>query len=136
MIKKILYILMIVKTAAKALAMAVVLTFGARHLPMMVLFASGIIIAVGIFMIVKRIRNVLRNGDLAVYYGLDALQIIFNLIVVSIFSAMHIGFWEYVLIGTILDILIDAVMIILALRRGRYVDIRNVMDAREDGKDK
>ena len=136
MIKKILYILMIVKTAAKALAMAVVLTFGAMHLPMMVLIASGIIIAVGIFMIVKRIRNVLRNGDLAVYYGLDALQIIFNLIVVSIFSAMHIGFWEYVLIGTILDILIDAVMIILALRRGRYVDIRNVMYAREDGKDK
>ena len=136
MIKKILYILMIVKTAAKALAMAVVLTFGARHLPMMVLIASGIIIAVGIFMIVKRIRNILRNGDLAVYYGLDALQIIFNLIVVSIFSAMHIGFWEYVLIGTILDILIDAVMIILALRRGRYADIRNVMDARENDKDK
>ncbi len=136
MIKKILYILMIVKTAAKALAMAVVLTFGAMHLPMMVLFASGIIIAVGIFMIVKRIRNILRNGDLAVYYGLDALQIIFNLIVVSIFSAMHVGFWEYVLIGTILDILIDAVMIILALRRGRYVDIRNVMDARENDKDK
>ena len=127
---------MIVKTVAKALAMAVVLAFGARHLPVMVFIASGIIIAVGIFMIVKRIRNILRNGDLAVYYGLDALQIIFNLIVVSIFSAMHIGFWEYVLIGTILDILIDAVMIILALRRGRYVDIRNVMDGREGGKDK
>ncbi|MBC8569520.1 hypothetical protein [Zongyangia hominis] len=136
MIKKVLYILSVLKTAIRALALAVILIFAAPELPVAVMLSSLLIIGAGIYLIVKHARSSLRMADLAVYFGGDALIIIFHMAFISFFSAMQVGFWEYLLLGTILDILIDAVLIILALRRGRYVDIKDVMDARNEEKSK
>ena len=62
--------------------------------------------------------------ELAFFYGVAAAAVIFDLIFMRIFSRVEVGIIDFLVIGTVMDMLLDVIFVVLTLRESRYVRIK------------
>lgn len=123
MLKKVMLYLMMLETAIKFLALTFLFSTDFERLPVAVYVSAGVTVAVGIILICKNIIKSVTKKELAVYYGTILCSIIFNLIYMKVFSRAEVSMLELAVIGTVMDILVAAVLVILTIRESKYVRV-------------
>lgn len=124
MLKKIMLYLMMLETAGKFLSLTFIFSTEIEHLPVAVYISTGIVILFGIGLICKNIISTIATKELAAYYAVMSMSVVLNLIFMKLFSRAELGFFDFAVIGTILDIVIGCTLIILAIRESKYVRVR------------
>ena len=106
-----MYYLLLVTTAVRSADIIYILLKDSTNLPTAVIVATLIMVMYGIFIGVKRLVASLRLKELLHFYIFQTLVIVFNLIFVAVTSPLQMSMTETLIIGTFLDLLINAVII-------------------------
>ena len=88
------------------------------------LYSAGIVVIYGLVLIFKNIVSRVYKKELAFFYGVAAAAVIFDLIFMRIFSRVEVGIIDFLVIGTVMDMLLDVIFVVLTLRESRYVRIK------------
>ncbi len=123
MLKRVMLYLMMLETACKFLALTFVFSTNFERLPVSVYISTGIIVLFGIFLICKNIIKAASKKELAVYYVLMSVSVVFNLIFMKLFSRAELYIIDLVIIGTIMDIMVNTTLVTMTVRENRYVNI-------------
>lgn len=123
MLKKVMFFLMAIYSTVRFLAMSYMISTQADRLPLMVYLAAGITVAVGLFLVCKRIIFRVRIRQMEFYYGITALAALFNLIFIKSTSRLQATAIDFIVIGTMLDIVVSVTLIVLAEKERKYVKI-------------
>lgn len=123
MLKKVMFFLMTAYSAARFLAMSYMISTQADRLPAAVYVSTGITVVIGLFLLCKCIIFKVRMRQMELYYGVTAAAALFNLIFVKYSSRLEATFLDFLVIGTVLDILFSVVLIVLAEKERKYVRI-------------
>lgn len=123
LLKKVMFFLMTAYSAVRFLAMSYMISTQADRLPAAVYIATGISVATGLFLLCKCIIFKIRTRQMEFYYGLTAAAALFNLVFVKYSSRLDVTFLDLLVIGTALDILFSAALIVLAEKERKYVRI-------------
>lgn len=123
MLKKVMLYVMMLLTASKLVAMAVSLSSTAEHLPTAIYYACGIVVAFGLFLIGKWIFKTLKKRELVLYYLVAAVSVVFNLVYFKMFSRMEVALLDFLVIGTVMDIVVSVFFILSVTKDRRYVKI-------------
>lgn len=123
MLKKVMFFLMAIYSAVRFLAMSYTISTQAGRLPVTVYVATGITVAVGLFLVCKRIIFRVRIRQMEFYYGLTALVAAFNLIFIKFTSRLEATAIDFFVIGTVLDVVVSVTFIVLAEKERKYVRI-------------
>ena len=121
MLRKLMLYLMVLATAVKFASLAYVFTTDIERLPVAVYVSTGIVVLFGLFLICKNIVKRVGRKELASYYGLSAAAVFFNLIFMKIFSRAEIATLDLLILGTMMDILVGVVFVVLTVREHKYV---------------
>ena len=129
MLRKLRLYLMVLATAVKFASLAYVFTTDIERLPVAVYVSTGIVVLFGLFLICKNIVKRVGRKELASYYGLSAAAVFFNLIFMKIFSRAEIATLDLLILGTMMDILVGVVFVVLTVREHKYVRIKMGTDS-------
>ena len=83
-----------------------------------------LVVLIGLVLIFKNIVSRVYKKELAFFYGVAAAAVIFDLIFMRIFSRVEVGIIDFLVIGTVMDMLLDVIFVVLTLRESRYVRIK------------
>ncbi|MEM1483974.1 hypothetical protein V6615_03730 [Oscillospiraceae bacterium PP1C4] len=123
MLKKIMLYLMMLGTACKFLALTFVFSTDIERLPTPIYISTGIVVLFGVFLICKNIIKSVNKKELGIYYVLLCGSVVFNLIFMKLFSRTELTTMDLIIIGTIMDIVVNVTLITLSVRENRYVRI-------------
>lgn len=123
MLKKLMFTLMAVYAAARFLGLSYTISTQADRLPVPVYVASGICAVLGIILLCKGIIAKTRTREMELYYLATGVAAVFNLIVVKCVSRIEATPVDLLIIGTVLDVVVSATLIILAEKERKYVRI-------------
>lgn len=130
MLRKLMLYLMVLATAVKFASLALcALQTDIERLPVAVYVSTGIVVLFGLFLICKNIVKRVGRKELASYYGLSAAAVFFNLIFMKIFSRAEIATLDLLILGTMMDILVGVVFVVLTVREHKYVRIKMGTDS-------
>lgn len=115
--------LLIFDVALRIIAIATALILNMLGIPVFVTILTGCSVLAGIFLIVKKYTKGIRTNELAMYWVLRTAVILINLLVVTFGTPVNVSFVETIICGTLLDVLIYVVLIILAVKKQNYVNI-------------
>lgn len=124
MLKKIMLYLMMLETVVKFLSLTFIFSTDIEHLPVAVYISTGVVILFGIGLICKNIISSIATKELAGYFGVMSMSVILNVIFMKVFSRAELGLLDFTVIGTLLDVVISCILILLTIRESRYVRIR------------
>lgn len=124
MLKKIMLYLMMLETVVKFLSLTFLFSTNIEHLPVAVYISTGVVILFGIGLICKNIISSIATKELAGYYAVMSMSVILNVIFMKIFSRAELGLLDFTVIGTLLDVVISCILILLTVRESKYVRIR------------
>lgn len=124
LLKKLMFWMMVVLIACRCGALAHILSTDPHRLPRAVYISAGIVVIYGLVLIFKSIVWRVYKKELAFFYGVAAAAVVFNLIFMRIFSRVEVGIIDFLVIGTVMDMLLDVVFVVLTLRESRYVRIK------------
>lgn len=124
MLKKLMFWIMVVLIACRFGALAYILSTDPHRLPRAVYISAGIVVIYGLVLIFKNIVSRVYKKELAFFYGVAAAAVIFDLIFMRIFSRVEVGIIDFLVIGTVMDMLLDVIFVVLTLRESRYVRIK------------
>lgn len=116
--------LMVLATAIKFASLAYVFSTDIERLPVAVYVSTGIVVLFGLFLLCKNIVKRVNRKELAVYYGVAAFAVLFNLIVMKIFSRAEIATLDLLILGTVMDIVVGMTFVVLTVREHKYVRIK------------
>lgn len=123
MLKRVMFYLMILLTASKFIAMTFVFSTDVGRLPVPVYVSAGIVTLFGIGLICKKIIKSVSKRELSIYYLLLSVSVVFNLIFMKIFCRVEVNTMDFMIIGTIMDILVSVTLVALNVRENRYVRV-------------
>lgn len=116
--------LMMLETVVKFLSLTFIFSTDIEHLPVAVYISTGVVILFGIGLICKNIISSIATKELAGYFGVMSMSVILNVIFMKVFSRAELGLLDFTVIGTLLDVVISCILILLTIRESRYVRIR------------
>lgn len=123
MLKKGMFFLMSGYSAARFLAMSYTISTQADRLPAAVYVATGITVAIGLFLLCKRIVFRVKVRQMEFYYAVTAIVAIFNLVFVKYSSRLEATPVDLLVIGTLLDVVVSITLIVLAEKERKYVKL-------------
>lgn len=124
MLKRIMLYLMMLMTAAKFAALTFIFSTDVGRLPMTVYISTGIVLLFGVFLICKQIIKTVTKRDLIAFYILEGISVVVNLIFMKLLCRAELNLIDLLAIGTLMDIIVDATLVVLSARENRYVNIR------------
>ena len=124
MLKRIMLYLMMFVTATKLIGLAVLLSTDPSHLPYAVTVSAGFLAVWGLFLICKNIVKPIMKKELISFYWFLVVSVLFNIFFMKISSRMELTMLDFLVIGTFMDVLFGAVLVILSARENRYIRIR------------
>lgn len=130
--KKFMFYLMVLETAAAAVVLAIVLLMGTTSLPRLVLGLRGGLVVGALVLIVKKYVSWIRRGELTAFYLLDAALAIFNLVYLSVFHPTDVSSFELIITGTLVAPCLNTVLVLLLHHvGGQYAVFEHVADTEE-----
>lgn len=126
MLKKFMFFFMVVLTAARFTAASYVLSLKkpeAEALPLAIYISMGIVVIAGIVLICKRFITKVSKREMELYYLLTALAVVFNLIFMKVICRIDVTLVEFLVVGTIMDVVISVTLIFMAERERKYIRI-------------
>lgn len=108
MLKSVLYYLMFITTAVRFVDMIFLLTAGSTSLPIPVIAVSSAMILYGIVLVVKKFVSNLRLRQLMAFYMVQVVVVVFNLSYIAAFCPLQISVAETCVVGSFLDLIVDA----------------------------
>lgn len=122
MLKKAMVLIMALITVMRLGATTFVITAnnGNLHLPLAVYISAGIVIVLGISLICKRILSAVRSRELELFFSVTALSVVFNLFYMKLSSRVDLVLSDFMVIGTVMDILVSVVLVFMAEKERRY----------------
>lgn len=106
MMKAFFFAVMITTTAIRLASLIIVLSGGNTALPAITLVLSSASIIFGALLIVRRYVFSIRFRHFIQFFSIQTMIFGINLTVVSNTVILHLSFWEILLTGTLLDIII------------------------------
>jgi hypothetical protein len=92
---------------------------GSTNLPTPVIVVTSVMILYGAFLGVKKFTSVIRMKELLTFYMVQTGMILLNLIYTAVATPLQINALETIVVGTFLDLLINAGLITWVLRQMR-----------------
>ena len=129
MIKTILYIPLLLTTAIRFISVVILLTRESTSLPTIVILATSLTIVYGVLLLVRRFIFTIHIKNFIQFFAAQSLVFGFNLLFVSNTVALQVNLVERLVVGSLLDILINCVAIyycIKNMRRKKFVTVGNV----------
>jgi len=106
LLKSVLYYLILLTTGVRLVDMVYLLVKGGSNLPVSVMAVTGVMILYGIVIAFQK-RSV-KIRSLIVFFAVHAALVVVNLVTVKIHVPMQITVAETLIVGSFLDIVIDA----------------------------
>jgi len=131
LLKRVLYILLILTTAVRLVGVVATLAGGDTSLPAAVLVATSLTIIYGVLLLVRRFIFTIRLKHFIQFFAVQSMVFAFNLAVVSQTVLLSVTRAETLVVGSVLDILINCVAIyycVKTLRRIKFAAARNLAD--------
>lgn len=119
MLKRVLYILLLVITAVRALNMAYLLIKGSTNVPVPVLAITACMIAYGAFLLVRKLFVNVTLRQMMAFFIVESFAIIFNLTYIAIACPLSISAAETLVVGTFFDIMINLIVVYFATKQLR-----------------
>ena len=123
-----LYLMMLV-TAYKGAALAWICLTDFERLPAAVYVSTGLVVALGLALAVKFLVGSIHSRSLEFFYCADALSVVLNLIFMRLFTRVEVTLLDFLVIGTLMDIVVGATLVVMAARDSRYVRVRMKSEA-------
>lgn len=120
LLKKLMFFLMCIYSAARFLGLSYIISTQKERLPYPVYIAAGIGAIFGILLLCKRIINRVKMRELEAYYFITALAAAFNLIFIRCSRRVEATPLDFLIIGTVLDIVVSITIIVLAEKEQKY----------------
>lgn len=131
MLKRVMFFLMAAYSLLRLLALAYTVAVQVERLPVLAYILSGATVVIGLFLVCKRILVGIRMRQVELYYFVTALTSAFNLIYVRFTSRIDATLVDFLVIGTVLDIVVSVTLLVMAEKERHYVRI--AIDNRENG---
>lgn len=125
MLKKWMFVFLCLKAAVRGFCLLIQLFIGLEEFPLAVFLLSCVTVIFSIALIVLKIQKKLRTQWMMIFYIADTLAVIFNLVYMSAFSPIHINFFQFLYIGTLLDVVVNAAFLLAFNRNKKYITIRS-----------
>lgn len=119
LLKSVLYYLLLLTTTVRFADMIYLLAKDSTNLPIPVIAVTSLMILYGIFLGVKKFVTTIRMKQMLHFYLVQTGMIVFNLIYVAAFCPLRVSAVETVIVGTFLDVLVNAGLIYACLRQMR-----------------
>ena len=129
MLKTVLYMLVLWTTAVRLVAIIAVLAVGTDSLPALVLVLTSLTVLYGVFLLIRRFVFTLHLKHFVQFFAAQSVVFWFNLSLVSRTVLLQISGLEAVVVGSLLDILINVVAIYYCVRSMRKSKRAAVGDA-------
>lgn len=131
--KKFMFYLMVLETAAASVVLAILLLMGTTSLPGLVLALRGGMVVGALVLIIKKYVSWVRRGELTAFYLLDAALAVFNLVYLSIFRPTDVSSFELIITGTLVAPFLNTVLVLLLHHAsGQYAVFEHAGDTREE----
>ena len=131
MLKRVLYILLILTTAVRLASVVAILVRGETGLPASVLVATSLTVIYGVLLLVRRFIFAIRLKHFIQFFAVQSVVFAFNLAVVSRTVLLSVDTVEALVVGSLLDILINCVAVyycVKSLRRVKFTAARTPAD--------
>ncbi len=128
MLKAVSHIIVAATTLLRLSMLVYLLLFRAdTHLPVTVLVVTSAVVLYGLFITFRRLAGPMRITQMTVFFSVQSAAILFNLFFTSRNVPLALDVPEIITVGTFLDILINAYMIISIIRqrRNRFLTVAN-----------
>lgn len=119
LLKSVLYYLLLLTTSVRLIDMIYLLAKGSTNLPVPVIAVTSAMLLYGIALIVYRFIATVRMKQLVTFYSVQTLMIAFNLVFVAAACPLRMSAAETLIVGTFLDLLINAGLIYTSMKRMR-----------------
>jgi hypothetical protein len=125
LLKTILYVMLFFTTTARLADMLYLLATDSTDLPLPVLAVTAAMLLYGMYLIVRRFLGNIRLKQLMGFFVAQTGVILFNIAFTAVTSPLQIGLADTLLVGTFLDILVNACVIYFCVRqmRGGYAPV-------------
>ena len=124
MLKRVMLYLMMLMTAYKGIALVVRCVSGFERLPAAVYVSTGLVVLLGLFLSIRHAVSYVSNRMLEFYYGIEAVSVVLNLVFMRLLTRVDVTLLDFLVIGTVMDILVDVVLVGMALRENRYISVK------------
>lgn len=112
---------MLLTTAVRFVDILYLLSRDNTNLPVPVIIVTSIMVLYGVFLTVKKFISNIRMKQLFIFYMIQSAMIVFNLIFTSVASPLRINAMETIIVGTFLDLIVNAGLIYMMFRQMRSV---------------
>ncbi len=124
LLKRVMLYLMMLMTAYKGISLVVRCVSDFGRLPAAVYISTGLVVLLGIFLSIRHLVSYVPNKLLELYYCVGAVSVVLNLVFMRLFTRVDVTLLDFLVIGTVMDILVDVVLVGMALRESRYISIK------------
>ena len=129
MLKKVMLYLMMLVTAYKGIALAWICLTDFERLPAAVYVSTGLVVALGLVLTVKFLVGSIHSRNLELYYCIGALSVVLNLIFMKLFTRVEVTLLDFLVIGTLMDVVVGVTLVAMAARESRYILVRMKSEA-------
>ena len=119
MLKQVLYYLLLLTTGMRFVGMIYLLAKEELNLPITVIALTSVMILYGVFLVLKKFVTGIGIKPLMCFYMIQTGVVIFNIAFVALTSPLQIQLAETLIVGTFLDVLVNFILIVLAVRHLR-----------------
>lgn len=120
-----MFIFLCLKAGVRGICLLIQLFMGLEDFPLGIFLLSCAIVIFGIVLIVLKFQKKLHTRNMTAFYITDTLAVIFNLVYMSLYSPIHINFVQFLYLGTLLDVAVNAAFLLAFNRNRKYITIRS-----------
>lgn len=124
LLKSVMYYLLFCTTALRFADMIYILSKESTNLPIPVIVVTCAMILYGIALVVSKFVAPIRMKQVTLFYLVQSAMIVFNLIFVAVACPLSISAAETFLVGTFLDLLVNAGILFVSVKRMRAFSLR------------
>lgn len=123
--KKFLFYYMVIRTLLRVIGLAGAFGLGELDIPLYTIIAGGVVIVMGLVLVVLRIMKKLSMRMITVFYIVELAAVAFNFIYIGLFGVATVEVMETMFLGSVFDMIMSALFIVLSLRRKTYIEIKS-----------
>lgn len=122
MIKKILLAIVGLLVMSRLVPLSILFATGCT-LPWVVIANAGVICFYGLYVVAKGIFKSISLKEVLLYFGLEALLVIFNLLYCKFFFHSNLDFVELLVLGNVLTVVFNPIVVFYFSRKRKYIKI-------------
>ena len=123
-LKKIMLYLMMLMTVYKGGALLFICITDFDRLPPALYISTGFMVLLGLGLGIRSFFKAVSSRMLEGYYCVGILSVAWNLFYMKCFTRLDVTLLDFLVIGTFMDILIGAALVVSAARESRYISIK------------